>query len=81
MATDKRLLSIMQEQGLGTYVSMMQLQRGDRVGINSFLMKLIMHAALLTGSIKFYVGKCHPQMLLPSAMMQLVPASTSHKST
>jgi len=51
------MLSILQKQGLGAYVSMMQLQRGGRVGIDAFLMKLIMHGALSRGSIKFYVGE------------------------
>lgn len=57
MATDKGLLSIIQRQGLGCFVSMLQLQRGPRVGIDGFVMKLIMHAAMSTGSIKFYVGE------------------------
>jgi hypothetical protein len=58
MATDKGLLSIMQQQDLGCFVSMLQLQRGPRVGIDGFVMQLIMQAATSTGSIKFYVGKC-----------------------
>ena len=66
MATDRTLLSMMQEQGLGAYVSMLQLQRGDRVGIDAFLMKLVMHGALSTGSIKFYVGEYQLPVVLAS---------------
>jgi hypothetical protein len=58
MATDKVLLSIMRKQGFGSAVSTMQLQRGDRVGIDSALMDLIMQGALAPGTIKFFVGEC-----------------------
>lgn len=58
MASDKDLLTIMKQQGLGCYVDIMGLQRGARVGLRSAIAKLVMHAVTKSGgTIKFYCGK------------------------
>lgn len=57
IASDKALLDIMRKEGMGCYVDIMQLQRGAKVGINSFVTKLIMSAVVKSATISLFSGE------------------------
>jgi hypothetical protein len=58
LATDPKLLEIMDQQGLSCATRMVEMSKEDKPGMDSQLLRLVNRGVVKEGSIKGFVGEC-----------------------